>query len=268
MGRFNLIEDFACFGQFRKCADVQGGWNNVYRRGWCRWEDRPVSTGPTTCMTPNYNSEANLFENLLLNADAIDSAQRHQPEALSGQDGNPDDGNVNTKVIGSIAYMRCTDLWWNGGFAMIRRTTFEFRQNLAWIEPGCEPALLWRPWTLQSAEVNSPPISLIAADLVSVGEGTNVLDDDWQYTNFRHSAVSLSAALGGASLWDELPMLCKRVVNTVVTSDNLWPWPLDQRIKDALIAAGRAPIGSADGTVTTLMEELFGAIPAGCGGGG
>ena len=43
----------------------------------------------------------------------------------------------------------------------------------------------------------------------------------------------------------------------------LWPWPMNQRIKDGLVQAGYPPVD-----VTATMEQLFGPIPASCRGGG
>ena len=48
----------------------------------------------------------------------------------------------------------------------------------------------------------------------------------------------------------------------VLTTTNLWPWPMNQRIKDATDFAGTAYDVEAE------LEAIFGAIPAGCGGAG
>ena len=72
--------------------------------------------------------------------------------------------------------------------------------------------------------------------------------------------TTIAAAIGaGVSMWDRVPGLCKRYVNRTLTSQGLWPWPMNQRTKDALVASGRAAVD-----VTATMESLFGSIPAAC----
>ena len=53
--------------------------------------------------------------------------------------------------------------------------------------------------------------------------------------------------------------ICKRYVDGVLTQEPLWPWPMDQRIYDALQYAGKTPF-----FVTDVIEGMFGAIPLEC----
>jgi hypothetical protein len=72
--------------------------------------------------------------------------------------------------------------------------------------------------------------------------------------------TTMAAAIGqDKSIWTEVPGICKRYVNGQLTNQPLWPWPINQRIKDALVQSGRAPVD-----ITQTMEELLGPIPQAC----
>jgi hypothetical protein len=45
----------------------------------------------------------------------------------------------------------------------------------------------------------------------------------------------------------------------VRTTQPLWPWPMNQRIKDALVQSGRQPVD-----VTGTVEKMLGRIPQEC----
>lgn len=94
-------------------------------------------------------------------------------------------------------------------------------------------------------------------------------DENWIVTN-RVQATSVAGAPSpfqtttgsGARVY-------YRTVDGELTTDLLWPWPMDARIRAALTTSGRDPDvifrasagGDYAGTVTGLMESIFGAIP-------
>lgn len=81
--------------------------------------------------------------------------------------------------------------------------------------------------------------------------------------NFR-SGTTVAAAIAGtdkATIWEAAPGICKRYVNGTLTNQPLWPWPMNQRIKDALVQSGREPHD-----VTQTMSQLLGPIPEACRG--
>jgi hypothetical protein len=53
--------------------------------------------------------------------------------------------------------------------------------------------------------------------------------------------------------------LCYRYQDGVLTKEPLWPWPMNDRIEEAMTQAGREPVD-----VTKAIEQLFGPIPAPC----
>ena len=82
----------------------------------------------------------------------------------------------------------------------------------------------------------------------------------WKGCETIRWGTTIEAAIGpGKSIWHEVPGICKRYVNGQFTNDPLWPWPMNQRIKDALVQSGRAPVD-----ITATMEQLFGPIPSQC----
>jgi hypothetical protein len=106
------------------------------------------------------------------------------------------------------------------------------------------------------------------------------------------SATTFAGLSSGMNPWtgDSGAQLCKRWVNGVLTKEPLWPWPMNQRIKDATASAGNyflnggpgcgssagdctaagagpAPYGSSTRTATDVtadIEALLGTIPASC----
>ena len=53
--------------------------------------------------------------------------------------------------------------------------------------------------------------------------------------------------------------ICQRYQDGQLTNQPLWPWPMNQRIKDAMVQSGRAPVD-----VTQTIERMFGPIPTEC----
>ncbi len=53
--------------------------------------------------------------------------------------------------------------------------------------------------------------------------------------------------------------LRKRYQDGVLTGEPLWPWPMNQRIKNAMMASGRSPVD-----VTQTVTRIFGPIPQRC----
>ena len=73
----------------------------------------------------------------------------------------------------------------------------------------------------------------------------------------------LVAATGGTSAFLLLPGICQRYVDGELTTTPLWPWPMNDRIKEARALAGRPVVD-----VTATIEALLGTIPAACRSGG
>jgi len=53
--------------------------------------------------------------------------------------------------------------------------------------------------------------------------------------------------------------LCYRYVNGQLTRQPLWPWPMNERITDAMRQSGRPPVD-----VTQTVQSLLGPVPFQC----
>jgi hypothetical protein len=86
-----------------------------------------------------------------------------------------------------------------------------------------------------------------------------LVDTDWQVTNSEQIA-SVAAA---DNIWNGTggtgARVCYQYVDGTLTTTPLWPWPMNQRIIDAMTTASRTPID-----VTATMESIFGTIPPDC----
>jgi hypothetical protein len=95
----------------------------------------------------------------------------------------------------------------------------------------------------------------IANNLVGIsGIGGSCWGSAWSCINVK----SLSS-IAGHNVWQEVPGICKRYVNAQLTNEPLWPWPMNQRIKDALVQSGRQTVD-----ITATMESLLGTMPSAC----
>jgi hypothetical protein len=100
-----------------------------------------------------------------------------------------------------------------------------------------------------------------------VGGLSSTIQSDWSISN-RIDVDTISAMnSAGANPFQASSgngaRVCFRYVNGSLTSTPLWPWPMNQRIIDAMRAAGKTPVD-----VTRTMEAIFGPIPSGCRGAG
>src|SRR5262249_21736322 len=115
-----------------------------------------------------------------------------------------------------------------------------------------------------SSKVTEPesgnPVNNTADNVVGVaGQSGAGCGPGFTCTNIR-TGTSIAAAIGANnSMFTAVPGICKRYVNGVLTDEPLWPWPMNQRIKDALVQSRRAPVD-----ITQTMEELLGPIPQAC----
>ena len=121
------------------------------------------------------------------------------------------------------------------------------------------PFNLLPPWHFLGTA--GPNVGNTCTNCLSVHGGTptvNASGSGYTLTTFRQGG-SVSAATGGLSAFTALPGLCRQVVDGVVTSEPLWPWPMDARI-----VAARALAGSSAVEVTLAVEAALGPILPAC----
>ena len=165
-------------------------------------------------------------------------------------------GTDDAKLLGSLAYVLSTDKYKApSGIYIVNATSMEIKDTASYIAPGlsAKPFLLSVPSTATST-------NLRASDITSFGE----------VSSYFHSSVEASNAWSGSSPAAYAPgenifntsrgaNLCYQYKDGNLTNQPLWPWPMNQRIKDALVQSGRASVD-----VTATIQKLFGTIPAAC----
>jgi hypothetical protein len=86
--------------------------------------------------------------------------------------------------------------------------------------------------------------------------------------NNRHEGTTV-ARVPNIFIGTNAANICKRYVNGILTPEPLWPWPMDQRIKEAIDQARamqtspRSPLLTGN-SVTAEVQALFGEIPSQC----
>lgn len=92
---------------------------------------------------------------------------------------------------------------------------------------------------------------------------TSSPNNGWAQSNYQDYASTSAAYTGGNTLFvndgSHGATVCKQYQHGVLTSTPLWPWPMNQRIIDAMTAAGRTPVD-----VTATIQSIFGTIPSAC----
>jgi hypothetical protein len=134
---------------------------------------------------------------------------------------------------------------------------------------GYENALELKDIVAYSEQSNKTPIfliaprqsggTLVATNLTGIGGKGIATQSGWTTKNVREVS---SPPPNGASFL-QTPGICTRYVNGQLTNEPLWPWPMNQRIKDAMVQSGRPPVD-----VQAEIERLLGPIPAQCKGAG
>lgn len=103
------------------------------------------------------------------------------------------------------------------------------------------------------------PVGNSATGITNIHGATpaGTYNSDWTVTNLDEGQTTNDVS----SIWSSSTgaQICYRYEDGVLTSTPLWPWPMHQRIYDALQTAGYRPF-----CVTEKMEEFFGPISAQC----
>src|SRR5262245_41060151 len=272
-----LLEDVAAFGRGRKMFQIIGDRadGNICRRCWGRWEGYDsVMSQPRVTMQPSYGASNTTLENNLMtwsaevrpNSPCVKGACPNYYGVMMVDQGKPPQlPRSTTKILGSVAYLKQDAAtfyppapWVDSGVGFAGVTTI-LQDVIAVIEPGTR-------WTGKQGFLfphKNPGTNSITRASTWGGAGNDISSGDWKQTNvcvsrtFPGSCPNPYTGTNGANV-------CKRYVNGAMTTEPLWPWPMDQRIRAALTSAGRRTLAGPDGTVTSEIETLLGSIPAVC----
>jgi hypothetical protein len=269
-GSYNLFEDVAGWGTARKIFSAsQGGDYTTFRRAWGRWE-RSTVVGPKMTYTLAYNNYHVTCENCIgtwsgqgmpetyvlkdyrgnalknLSGYAVD-----QPYGIFSTDREDGDKNAYSRLLGSLAYITPTDRYGAGRLIFITQLdSIEIKDTAAYIAPGTNESVL--PFGLYGL-INATPQHLVAEDLTAFGGATSVFKG-WLIGNTWAASSPLSGYAPGESVLNTSrgANLSNRYQDGILTNEPLWPWPMNQRIKDALIQSGRPPVD-----VTAVISLLL-----------
>lgn len=295
-GNYNLLEDVAGFGDgARKTfSNSQGGNNTTFRRIFARWEGAIVA-GPKKPIALSYNSYNALCENCIATWDSLGMPQSYnlmeyngtqtvptqsfsnyqvqQPSGIFGHDGFDDtflaagnSDNANIRIFGSISYLKPDQRFhnvpspsrdWAGPFALEIKG-IQLKDSVSVIEPGSFTNI-WNPY------LGDPGVTGFNSAQNSTfigGEGAHI-NNKWTTSGNYVSSSCANTIANGGNVVNHLgnisggATVMKRYVDGVLTTDNLWPWPMNQRIIDAMTTAGYT--GNKIVDVTATVNGLCGA---------
>jgi hypothetical protein len=277
---FNVLEDVAGWGTARKIFQMsQGGDYTTIRRAWGRWE-RSTVVGPKMTYTLAYNNYHTTCENCLGTWSGQGMPQTYtlmdydgqpwtgngagtytnhgvnQPYGIFSIDGEAGEKNAYVRLLGSLAYILSTDTYKPDRAAYFPTLdSVEIKDTAAYIAPGTNPSVL--PFGLYAP---SETTNLNASDITSFGGAASYFHSRWNTSN-AWSGDSPAAYSGGENIFNTTrgANLCYQYQNGNLTSQKLWPWPMNQRIKNALVQSGRTSVD-----VTATIQNIFGTIPAAC----
>ena len=274
----NLYEDIAGFGNARKIFEWYNGGASgtvTIRRAWGQFSANTWSSpgGPKMVYSNMYNSRNALYENLIGNWDKTSTSPVEDYGLFSGDQIN-DGGThcINHRNYGSIGYIKASDNAdtlnaYAAAHGWYDQDCLDFKNLVMYIQPGSHTGI--SPFIGDNYQGGRTYAYL--SNVTTISSASPSIAGDWTQSN--NSFVSSVAA--APNIWNGAgtsgARVCKQYVNGTLTNNPLWPWPMDARIRAAVIASGRSAdsiFGGTGNSVTQQMEQIFGAIPSECRTGG
>jgi hypothetical protein len=269
-GNHNLLEDIGAWGFSRKMVAIGargGDGPNTLRRVWVEHNGSPYGSAqgnPTDPIDIGYGQKNVTVENVIARRNILSSAT--EPEAPIHMY-----STRGSAILGSIVYAKSTDSF---DTDMMLNVTPESGSHAGSGAESTSDSIV-QDVVLLAASVHENMVGFRidggaqstnnrAKNIVSVAPqgGGRCQGTGWECTNL-FLGTSLAAALGNKKIWEVAPGTCFRYKDRVLTNEPLWPWPMEQRLAQAL---GRARISHTP--VQADLEQTFGTIPAQCGGTG
>jgi hypothetical protein len=261
-GSYNLVEDFGAFGYARKTLAMGargGNGPNTARRGWVEFNgSMPGSAqgNPTNPAEIGYGQNNVTMENIFARRNIF--SQATEPEApfmVFSTHGSA--------LLGSIAYatiqdhiepnITMLDVYPDAGShaGSGHVTSNTLLRDIIIFADNIHPNIVG--YTIRGGSGSTGNIARNIIAITPKGVGT-CTGSGWECTNMIKGS-NLTAALGEKTLVETAPGVCKRVVNRQVTEESLWPFPMRQRIIDALFYA-RQPTGPVTYHAAKLLDEI------------
>jgi hypothetical protein len=282
-GEHNTLEDVAGWGTARKTFEFSfGGDFTTVRRAWGRWERSTVS-GPKMVYSLAYNNYHALIENALGTWNGAAMPESYVVKTYDGRpytgpgagmrrgadvieaygafsmDGIPEDRKADARLLGSLAYVQATDAFAPKRLIFVTKMDgVEIANTAAYFPPG---RFLDKITFGLYALAHGQPAADSATNITGFGGAGPEIHPSWRTANSLHGASPAGAYRAGESLFHSVrgASLCSRYQDGTLTDQPLWPWPMNQRIIDAMIQSRREPVD-----ITATVERLFGPIPAPC----
>jgi hypothetical protein len=279
-GTNNVVEDCAFFGTARKQVETckSGGafGGNVLRRCWGRFEGKGTETAqPTSTFELGYGQGNTIYENIIGTWKSV--GRITDTEGVFREFACPDMGTPDSGWYGSIAYQieaddypgRMVDMGTkHNDYPPITRN-FTAKEIVSYLSPansGKGGFSVWGGDGQTKTWHNNRIVDCVAIG----GKGSHIDTANWYLDDENGDGKALIQGATVAdvvppdkTIFDLVPGIGYRYVNGVRTTEPLWPWPMDQRIYDALKEAV-----DVNGKpyelfyVTQVIESMFGPIPA------
>jgi hypothetical protein len=254
-GSDNLFEDCAGWGSGRKVFSVFTDTRTTWRRNFFRWTNHETSTWKVGITTTYWSQGISIMENCIGTWDELPSTNLDQTYAIFGHDHGLECESIELKEFGNIGYnLQAQTSHVDNIFSTINLICPNtLKDNVAYTDRlGITTFIL----------DDTGPTS--AYRLTSIG---GAIRGDAPVVDNSLENPSISA-LGGDILQyrktspPDGAQIKYRYQNGVLTSTPLWPWPMNQRIKEAMVSSGYDQEGGLDGNggidLTKLIFELHG----------
>jgi hypothetical protein len=255
------FEDVAGFGTGRRIMCAYRSTGITYRRAWALWSEVALTNGPQTPYQCCYHSTRDLFENVIGTTDWTGAGSSNFNGGAIGFSVGGE--GANHRLLGSIFYT-------------LSSQNVSNQNSLVYTDWGATDP--HGPWTIKDVvaytEQAKRPFNIFAActncfinNTTEIGGNNSNIGSAWTQTNRKDystiSAMNSDNAKPFQATAGNGARVCFRYQNGTLTSTPLWPWPMNQRIIDAMRAASKTPVD-----VTRTMEAIFGPIPSECRGAG
>jgi len=271
-GYNNLFEDVAGFGTARKIFQSYESNQTVFRRAWGMWNfsgpNTPWADYPKGTFSLAYDSFNNICDNCIATADFDPGTSTSNFYGLLGAnqlnryspDGNESNHFSNSGFFGSIAYSLSTQSAefmgaLQGGQAI---SGLSFNNVAVYVETSNKTTSLGNLYP----EYGGPSYGghrLTNVTEIHTGSPDRITDTDW----ISLGNESFSSVGEASNIWNgygtEGARICYRYENGALSNVPLWPWPMNQRIIEALGTAGRRIVD-----ITQTMSYIFGPISGTC----
>lgn len=202
----------------------------------------------------------------------LNNYQEQNVDGVISSSGTGDYFATNNRVFGSAAIVPNGSNWNSdsgptGALYQGPTKGTVMQDVVSFIEPGgAGPAGAWpvkRRAELDACTSCSGGAASTLTNATFIGDGSpaDVIGTGWTVTN-----KITAGTVGALNIWNGAHAsnganLCFQYVDGTLTATPLWPWPMRQRIIDAMTDAGYTPRD-----VQATMVGYFGQIPAACGG--